>query len=319
VLVRPFTPADYPAVAATISAAYPDNPHTAAELETGDRQLAGDGRIQHGRLVAELGGEVVGSASYSQSPGSYNPHTFYLELAVAPQHQGRGVGAALYGRLLEAVFPLEPRSLRASAREDMARAARFWIERGFLEDSRWWESRLDVAAFDFAPYKGLEEKLRREGLTIRAVSELEGDPEMRRNLHALFSEVRLDVPRHEPATPIDFETWLGFIFDDPNLLPDAYFVALDGEEYVGLTNLWRSEAGPELYTGLTGVRREYRRRGLALALKLRAVRYALEHGCPAIRTDNESTNAPMLAVNDQLGFAKLPAWIGLVKRLEEKR
>jgi hypothetical protein len=31
---------------------------------------------------------------------------------------------------------------------------------------------------------------------------------------------------------------------------------------------------------------------------------------------NSSMNAPMLAINDKLGFVRRPAWVGFIKRLE---
>ena len=74
------------------------------------------------------------------------------------------------------------------------------------------------------------------------------------------------------------------------------------------------EARPHLlYTGLTGVRRSHRRKGIALALKLRAVDYARRHGIEEVRTWNASTNEGMLGINIRLGFQRQPAWIDFVK------
>ena len=70
-----------------------------------------------------------------------------------------------------------------------------------------------------------------------------------------------------------------------------------------------------LYTGFTGVRREYRGRGIAMALKLRAVDYAKSHGYREIRTWNSTLNAPMLGINVRLGFVKQPVWITFGKDL----
>jgi RimJ/RimL family protein N-acetyltransferase len=52
----------------------------------------------------------------------------------------------------------------------------------------------------------------------------------------------------------------------------------------------------------TGTLREYRGRGLALAVKLATTRWAAEHGITQISTDNDETNAPMLAINRRLGY-----------------
>ncbi len=72
-----------------------------------------------------------------------------------------------------------------------------------------------------------------------------------------------------------------------------------------------------MYTGFTGVLREYRGRGIAWALKLRALTWAKERGYREVRTWNSTRNAPMLGINVALGFAKQPVWITFAKDLAE--
>ena len=50
--------------------------------------------------------------------------------------------------------------------------------------------------------------------------------------------------------------------------------------------------------------REYRRRGIATALKLRAFDYAREHRYKSIRTFNHSTQTKILSLNEKLGFKR---------------
>ena len=66
------------------------------------------------------------------------------------------------------------------------------------------------------------------------------------------------------------------------------------------------------YNAFTGVERDYRGRGLAQALKLLAVRFAQHYGAAYIRTNNDSQNAPMLAVNRKLGYRPEPGKYRLV-------
>jgi len=71
-----------------------------------------------------------------------------------------------------------------------------------------------------------------------------------------------------------------------------------------------------LRTGVTGVRREYRRRNIALALKVRALEFGKSQGYRQVITENEINNQGMIAINDRLGFVKNPAWLHYLKRLE---
>ena len=93
-------------------------------------------------------------------------------------------------------------------------------------------------------------------------------------------------------------------------------VAIDGERYIGISNLWLAEAPKELHTGFTGMYREYRKRGIATALKVRALGVAKSLGYERIMTWNDSTNAGMLGINYRLGFEKRPAWIDYEKVLD---
>jgi mycothiol synthase len=55
---------------------------------------------------------------------------------------------------------------------------------------------------------------------------------------------------------------------------------------------------------LTGVLSQYRRRGIAIALKVKTITYAREHGFRRIFTN--SSNPAMQALNTKLGFRSGP-------------
>ena len=65
---------------------------------------------------------------------------------------------------------------------------------------------------------------------------------------------------------------------------------------------------------LTAVLPKHRGQGIARALKIAGIVAAKAQGFEAIRTDNDTRNAPMLAINDSLGFRRLPAMVTLEKR-----
>jgi GNAT superfamily N-acetyltransferase len=317
VTIRPFTPEDYPALARVSNAVYTDYPNSVDELRFGDEHR--DPKCHFARFMAERAGEVVGLAEVGQSAGMFHPRKFWLGVTVAPEWQGRGIGAALYDHALASLDPFAPLSVRGGTRSDWTRSLRFLEARGFVEQMRAWESRLDVAAFDPSPYAGVEERVAAGGLVITTFAALAADPERDRKLYELDRDLSADVPHPEPHTPISYEFFIDRVLSDPDLIPEAYFVAIDAAtgEYAGMSQLWHSQGSDDLYNGLTGVRRAYRRRGLALALKLRGIAYAKAQGRPTIKTWNESNNRAMLSINEALGFVKQPIWIDFVKRLRE--
>jgi GNAT superfamily N-acetyltransferase len=316
--IRPFTgsDADYTAMAAVRGAAYPEYMLSADELRVHDTKR--DPKCSYLRLVAEIDGQMVGGGVFSHMAWMFHPQKFELGVYVHPQAQGRGVGGQIYERLMAELAPREPITLRYSVREDSSAGLRFAAKRGFVEDKRAWESRLDVASFDFAPFAGQAEKLAAQGVEIFTLVDLEArDPDFWERYYELDIAASADVPSPEPQTLPTFGQWRKY-FTGPGFLPEGQFIAVADGQYVGLSNIWSRESTTDLDTGFTGVHPEYRRRGIALALKLCVIDYAKRVGAPIIRTDNESSNRGMLSINEALGFVRQPAWLWLVNRLREE-
>jgi GNAT superfamily N-acetyltransferase len=316
VTIRPFTEADYEAAAAVATAAYPDYPITADEMRYNDTHR--EAHVRFRRLLAEHDGQVVGVGHHDQPSFAYHPRQFWLEIGVLPAHRQRGIGGALHDALLAALPPVEPLAVHTDVREDWPDSLGFVARRGYVEEMREWESRLDLRAFDPAPYADVLARLAAEGITIISVAEARAIPGQERALHALTNELEQDVPSPVPPAEVGFEHFMEATLNNPNLLAEAYMVALDQGEPIGVSGVWRNQATPVLDTGLTAVRRAYRRRGIALALKVRALSACRALGHEAIRTYNATFNEGMLAINHRLGFVRQPAWISLVKKLREE-
>lgn len=314
--IRPFTPSDeeYAAVVAVHNAAMPGYVDTAHDWRHWDQNTPA--HCVKVRLVAELDGRIVAVGQIFHAVWAYHPRKFHVDLYVHPEQQGQGIGGRLYDLLLERIAAYDPLTLRAGAREDHAAATGFVTHRGFVEEMRFWESRLDVRAFDMAPYAGFRAKGLDQGITIVTLREfLASDPEALPKIYEARNAMMADVPSTEPFTPTPYENWLESMQTDKNLMPDGYFLAVHAGQVVALSQLWGTGEADVLNTGLTATRREYRRLGLALELKLRAVAYAKAHGYREIRTGNESNNRAMLSINERLGFVKQPAWVEYAREL----
>ncbi len=145
--------------------------------------------------------------------------------------------------------------------------------------------------------------------------ELARDPGAFRRLYDLNNDLSPDVPRLDPYTPPTFEMFRDMV-TGPGYTPEACFLAKDGDRWIGMSNVFRSEADPkDLYTGFTATRREYRGKGIAWAMKVRAVGWAKANGYRQLRTWNSTLNEPMLSINVRLGFVKQPVWITFGKDL----
>lgn len=316
--LREFMPSDYDAFNAVSNACYPDYPQSVAELRYRDETF--DRTKYFGqRLVALDGDALVGAVDMRHRPGRFHPDRYWFDLFVAPGRRRRGHGTALYDAALRTAVERRALALNAGVKESMTDGVEFLRHRGWYEVKRDWESRLSVAGFDFATFAPADERVAREGITITTYAdELARDPnEAEAKAFELTSELRVDVPAVDPPTPETIDEWRRHWTGAPAFLPEAFFIALDRDgRWIGMSNLERSIEDPSfVWQGLTGVRRDARGKGVAMALKLRTVRYAQTLGVEHIKTWNDQKNRPMLSINEAMGFVKQPAWIAMELRL----
>ncbi|MEZ4712822.1 MAG: GNAT family N-acetyltransferase [Caldilineaceae bacterium] len=122
IIIRPATPADYPAIVDVGWRATADFGLTMADLLYGDQQRAVDAVAS--RLVAvTLKQEIIGAASYGQSTPADDPRRFNVWFHVLPEYQGQGIGKQLYERVMAELIPHTPRCLETGVRTDLPRSA----------------------------------------------------------------------------------------------------------------------------------------------------------------------------------------------------
>ncbi len=268
--------------------------------------------------LAEVEEEVVGYAVFHHMPYRFDPQRFWIWVAVHPDHQCRGIGSALFERILSDLRELKARWLDTSAREDWSNSINFLLKQGFSEVFRSWELWLDLGNFQIEPFQGYLKKAQEARVRIMTLSRVkELEPDWLQKIYALHMVLLKDVPSHLPFTPVPFEEFKKWFLEHPHIPYDGFFLAMLEGKYVGESFVTKAEAEPgALYQGFTGVLPEHRGKGIAMALKLHVIQWAKEQGYTLIKTWNASVNAPILAINEKLGFRKKPAWIEFEKTLE---
>jgi GNAT superfamily N-acetyltransferase len=184
---------------------------------------------------------------------------------------------------------------------------------------------LDLASFDAARFAAAVATAEAAEIRFTSLAAYPQDDATLARFADLLWELHVDVPGWAGMPRLTLELVRAQYVDRPTWDPSGVLLAADtgaGGEWVALAHLTvdgsRSPEAQEcdglwLYNSFTGVRRAYRGRGLAQAMKVKAAEYARARGATAIRTHNDSTNAPMLAVNRKLGYRPEPGYFKLVR------
>ncbi len=316
--VRPFnftSVADYEAVVALDNAIDPEHADSVENWMHWDANRNPEHLLR--RFIAERDGEAVAYGQFGHTQWSHREDKYFLWVGVHPDHERKGYGSALWDDLLAQLTQREPGELVSFTRENRSRAVAFLQKRGFELVMRYQVSRINPQAFDPAPFAAKVARVEQSGIAVKSLTQLQQeDSDWLQKTYDLDWETVQDVPSVDGHTKMPLDEWTQKLLNAPNFMPEGWFIALDGADYVGLTMLWRdSTRSDKLGTGLTGVVRSHRRRGIATALKVRALAYARARGIVEVDTDNEENN-PMYQLNLQLGFRPVPALIELRKKLK---
>ena len=235
-------------------------------------------------LVAWLDGKLAGSgmAGASDSPGRG-----FVAPRVLPEARRRGVGTTLL------------RALAVRLEGD-----------GFALAGA---SIADPGSFGFAQRFGFEE-VNREVEQVRLIAEEQAPrlppgveivsvaerPQLWRRVHKelaaqAFEDMAFPEPLEVPLERWEGTEWISW--------PEATFVALASDEVVGTAGLQRDADRPDrAENGLTAVRRDWRGRGVASALKRTTLAFAAVNGIREVFTWTQRGNGDMRRLNEHLGY-----------------
>jgi GNAT superfamily N-acetyltransferase len=193
-------------------------------------------------LVADDVG--VGSVAPSNSPGR-----LYVGVRVLPEARQRGLGSALFERLLAHARGPEPEWLSTKVSEADTDSIAWAEHRGFAEYGRQIELVLALGGEGQWPAP-------LDGIQVVELTE-----ELHAAAYELTREAWADLPTEVPVEAPSYDVWL-----EEEVAGPVAFLALEGDVIVGFAALM--ERGPgRLEHGLTATRRSHRRRGIATLLK----------------------------------------------------
>lgn len=314
--IRPLdTARDFSSLAALLAVRDPEPPTPELLREWEGNAPAG---LVRQRLVAfddalgEAGSEaMVGFADAASWPWE-PPHQFWISIVVAPDHRRRGLGTQLADDVLAFAREQGATRLAAEVRDNAAEGLRFAERYGFRRDRHIFESRLHLADVDEQRFAGAVERAESEGVRFLTLADLGDTDEARRRLYDLNAALARDTPGHD-GDFMPFEQFQKTVCSASWYRPDGQIVAAIGDTWVGMAAVGYFANTNSMYNMFTGVDPAWRSRGIALALKLLTIACARRYGAIYISTNNDSENAPMLAINRTLGYQPEPGYYRMIR------
>lgn len=190
----------------------------------------------------------------------YNQNAYALlrgDGYIHPDFRGLGLGTALLHRLearARDLIPLAPPDRRVVLRNGVSgkdpSSHSLHENEGYQVVRYFWSMRIDLETQPPQPAFP-------DGITLRTFG-----PDL--EIRAVFDALQEAFRDHWGFVPWDYENWLRRNIEIPEYDPELVFLAMDGDQIAGIS-LCREREGRGWVSSL-GVRRAWRRRGIALAL-----------------------------------------------------
>ena len=266
-----------------------------------DGSVAGSGNIQAGFFPRPDGSQHIG-------------------IGVAREHRNKGIGSAMLDAFeAEAGRRKIPRIL-AGVSASKPFALTWATKHGYREIGRRIMSYRELDSFEPAQWTDALDRVARQSIRIRTVEEVLGerdDAGKERLWHEIWEAegpMWEDIPFSSPTPHWPFGRFEKMVTKNPQLLRDLSLLAYDGDRIVGLTTTGDRE-GKDGWTYMTGVARDARGKGIAMALKVDVLARAKAKGRRAMCTVNDEPNKAMRGVNIKLGYQPVPDHVELERAL----
>lgn len=306
--IQPFNDSHYADFVDLINQVYPQHPTSIIGEKHADRTREKKMYIQ--RRVVYNNNTLSAALVIEQWEDTYHPDKYVMNIFVHPEHEQKGMGKLLYNYMEELLLPRNPVKITSEVWEPHIQSIRFLKRRGFELAATEKECRIDLQKYDPKVNREKIDRILKSGFHLITLSQFrQKDKEADKKIWEFEREVAPDMPWTDEITVQDFPVYKEQVLQHPKFEPRAWLLALKGDEIAGLNNLWKSNVKKEMNNGLTGVRRKYRRQGVATALKHTNLKWAKNEEFHSVKTENESTNNGMLNINIEAGFEFIPSWL----------
>jgi mycothiol synthase len=313
---RPATLDDAAFAADVATATHPDEPEDPAAWR--HWWSTDDPAWTNERFVVLRGSTAIGYARHNHAPWDQMKKRYgRIGFDLLPAERTDAQLATLFDVIEERARSSGTRIFASYAREDDEWLARWLVGRRYREErrSKAWELDLNAQRAKLETMAAESRaKMRAANIKIETIDQ-DPDPEKFHKIHEMSEEAASDVPTTIPHVRQPFEVFARW-FDSPTVRLDRMWIAREGDDIVGISVLSYPPTRGNVWTDWTGTARKVRGRGVARALKLETVMQAIGLGVKSVRTENDGENAPILHLNEQMGYRRIPGWTQFLKKAE---
>ncbi|MFJ8044379.1 GNAT family N-acetyltransferase [Kitasatospora sp. NPDC096147] len=289
-IIRDFHPVDAEAAAHAHSAG---RPHVVMSPRALRHLVTAAAPEEHYRLlVGEWEGEVAAIARVGLHAHSSTGGRGFAHLSVAPEARGRGLATALLAEAERHLTAHGATRITAWTADDPASTG-FAERHGYHRGRSVHFAHLDLRTLEH-PVPPLP-----EGVELRTAADYADDPRPLFEIDVAGTE---DEPGGTDYANLAYEQWLAEEWQAPDLNRELTTVLVADGRTVGFTAV--HSTGTRYWSNFTTVAATHRGRGLAGLAKTDSLHRAVAAGLTDAYTGNDATNAPMLAVNDRLGYRR---------------
>ena len=272
------------------------------------------------RILLYKDNVLIGALYYSQGRDK-NSRTTFFTLNIDPNYNTLNSRELLYNTMLEEIKSFNSNKMFTSLynHPNYDLVKQFLINNHFklVQTNR--EYSCDITKIDLKKYQPLIKKLESEGIQFYdSKEEMTEFPDHYKKLEELEWAYSQDFPIPDGIehTRPPFDHYMKILNDYYENFYGTDMVAVIDGKYIGSTDLevFPKTEPHKAWTGGLGVLKEFRRKGIATALKIKAIEKLLKKGVTEVRTDNEENN-PMYKINVALGFKPVPFSLEYMKEI----